>query len=68
MVQQLGLCRGHNRFYPWSGTKIPQATQEKKWVGEWGRGITLKKKTRARIYDDKQAIFPPKKYIHIELL
>ena len=23
-------CRGHNRFCPWSGTKIQQATQEKK--------------------------------------
>ena len=36
-------CRGHNRFCPWSGTKIQQATQEKKRVGEWG-GIALKKK------------------------
>ena len=35
-------CRGHNRFCPWSGTKIQQATQEKKRVGEWG-GIALKK-------------------------
>ena len=36
-------CRGHNRFCPWSGTKIQQATQEKKRVGEWG-GNRFKKK------------------------
>lgn len=28
-----------NRFYPSSGTKIPQATYEKKQVGEWGGGM-----------------------------